>query len=50
LGEGLAVRYGKTVATHWVNEPVAEASASRSSGAAPESLVVAYGMEDAVLA
>jgi hypothetical protein len=50
LGEGLAVRYGKTVATHWVNEPVAEASASRSSGAAPESSVVAYGMEDAVLA
>jgi hypothetical protein len=50
LGEGLAVRYGKTVATHWVNEPVAEASASRSSDAMPESSVVAYGMEDAVLA
>jgi hypothetical protein len=48
LGEGLAVRSGKMIAAHWVNEPVAKVSASRSLGAAPESLVVAYGMEDIV--
>jgi hypothetical protein len=48
LGEGLVVRSGETVAAHWVDEPVAEASASRSSGAATESSVVAFGMEDAV--
>jgi hypothetical protein len=33
LGEGLPVCSGETVAAHWVDEPVAEASASRSSGA-----------------
>jgi hypothetical protein len=48
LGEGLAVRSGEMVATHWVDEPVAEVSASGSSGTAPESLVVAYRMEDVV--
>jgi hypothetical protein len=48
LGEGLVVCFGETVAAHWVDEPVAEASASGSSGAVPKSLVVAYGMEDAV--
>jgi hypothetical protein len=48
LGEGLAVRSGETVAAHWVGEPVAEASASGSSGAAPESLVIAYGMEESM--
>jgi hypothetical protein len=48
LGKNLAVHSGETVAIHWVDEPVAEASASGSSGAAPENLVVAYGMEDAV--
>jgi hypothetical protein len=47
LGEGLAVHSGKTVAAHWVNEPVAEASASGSSSVALESLVIAYGMKDA---
>jgi hypothetical protein len=48
LGEGLAVRFGKTVATHWVDELVGEVSASGSSSAAPESLIIANGMEDAV--
>jgi hypothetical protein len=48
LGEGLTTRFGETVAAHWVDEPVAEASASGSSGAAPTSSVVAYGMEDVV--
>jgi hypothetical protein len=48
LGEGLAICSGKTVPAHWVDEPVAEASASGSSDAATESSVVAYGMEDAV--
>jgi hypothetical protein len=48
LGEGLDIRSGETVAAHWLNEPGAEASASGRSGAAPESLVVAYGMEDVV--
>jgi hypothetical protein len=48
LDEGLAVRSGETVAAHWVDDPVAEVSTSRSSGVAPESLVVAYGMEDIV--
>jgi hypothetical protein len=48
LDEGLVVRSGETVAAHWVDEPVAEAFASRSSDAAPESLVVAYGMEGVV--
>jgi hypothetical protein len=48
LGEGLAVRSGKTIAAHWIDEPRAEASASGSSGAVPEGSVVAYGMEDTV--
>jgi hypothetical protein len=48
LGEGLAACSAKTVATHWVDESVAEASASGSVGAMPKSLVVAYGMEDVV--
>jgi hypothetical protein len=48
LGENLAVCSGETVATHWVDEPVAEASASGSSGAMPESSVVASRMEDVV--
>jgi hypothetical protein len=48
LGEGHAVRYGETVAAHYVDEPVAEASASKSLVTAPESLVVAFGMEDVV--
>jgi hypothetical protein len=48
LGEGLAVRSGETVAAHWVDEPVAESPASGSSGTAPKSLVIAYGMEDAL--
>jgi hypothetical protein len=48
LGEGLVVRSGKMVAGHWVIELVAEASGSRCSGAVPESLVIAYGMEDVV--
>jgi hypothetical protein len=50
LGEGLAVCSGKTVAALWVDEPVAEASTSGSSDAAPESSVVAFVMEDVVLA
>jgi hypothetical protein len=48
LGEGLAIRSGETVAAHWLDEPRAEASAFGSTGAAPESSVIAYGMEDAV--
>jgi hypothetical protein len=48
LGEHLDVRSGEMVVVHWVDEPVAEASASGSSGAAPESSIVAYGMEDAI--
>jgi hypothetical protein len=48
LSEELAVCSDEMVAAHWVNEPVAEASASGSSGAGPKSLVVAYRMEDAV--
>jgi hypothetical protein len=47
LGEGLAVCSGEMVATHWVDEHVAEASAFGSSDAAPKSLVVASRMEDA---
>jgi hypothetical protein len=38
LGEGLVVRSGETVIAHWVDEPMAKASASGSSG-------IAYGME-----
>jgi hypothetical protein len=48
LGEDLVVHSGKTVATHWLDEPGAEASTSGSSGAMPESSVIAYGMEDVV--
>jgi hypothetical protein len=48
LGEGLAIRSREMVVAHWVNERVAEASASGSSGAVPESSVVAYGMKDVV--
>jgi hypothetical protein len=48
LGEGLAVRSGETIAAHWVNEPVAEASPSVSLGATPECSIVAYGMGDGV--
>jgi hypothetical protein len=48
LGEGIAAHSGETVASHWVDEPGAEASTSGGSGAAPESSVVAYGMEDVV--
>jgi hypothetical protein len=48
LGEGIAVRSGETITTHWVNEPVAEASAFESSDTAPESSVVTYGIEDDV--
>jgi hypothetical protein len=48
LGEGLAVRSGETVAAHWVDETVAEASASGSSSVVPENSIVAYGMEDVV--
>jgi hypothetical protein len=48
LGECLAICFGEMVAAHWVNEPVAEASTSGSFGAAPESSVIAYEMEDVV--
>jgi hypothetical protein len=48
LGEGLAVCSGETVAAHWVEEPVAEASTSRSSNAVPESSVAVSRMEDVV--
>jgi hypothetical protein len=48
LGEGFAIHSGEMVAAHWVDEPMAEASAFGSSGTTPESLVVAYGMEDTI--
>jgi hypothetical protein len=48
LGEVLAVCSGETVAADWVEEPVAEASASGSLDVAPESSVTASGMEDVV--
>jgi hypothetical protein len=48
LGEGLAIRSSETVAAHWVDESVGEASASGCLGATPESLIVPYGMEDVV--
>jgi hypothetical protein len=48
LGEGLAVRSGKTIAAHRVDEPMADASSSGSLGTEPESLIIAYGMEDVV--
>jgi hypothetical protein len=48
LGEGLAVCSDKTVAGHWVDEPVAEASAFGSLNTVPKSSVIAYGMEHVV--
>jgi hypothetical protein len=48
LGGGLVVCSSETVAAHWVDEPVAAASTSESSGATPKSLVNAYGVEDVV--
>jgi hypothetical protein len=48
LGKDLAACSSEMVATHWLDEPGAEASASRSLGAVPESSVVAYGMEHVV--
>jgi hypothetical protein len=48
MGEGLAVCSGEMVVAHWVEEPVAEAFASGSLDAAPESLVVVSRMEDDV--
>jgi hypothetical protein len=48
LGEGLVVRSSETAAAHWVDELVAEASASGSSGVVLECSVVAYGMENDV--
>jgi hypothetical protein len=47
LGEDCVACSSETVAAHWLDEPAAEVSTSESSGAAPESSVVAYGMEDA---
>jgi hypothetical protein len=46
LGEGLAICSGETIAAHWVEEPVAEASASRSLDAVPESSFAVSRMED----
>jgi hypothetical protein len=48
LGEGLAVCSGETVHVHWVDEPIAKASASGSSDAASQSSVVASRMKDVV--
>jgi hypothetical protein len=48
LGEGHAVHSRETVAIHWVDEPMVEASECGSSDVVPESSVIAYGMEDAV--
>jgi hypothetical protein len=48
LGEGLALCSGETVAAHWVDEPMAEASASGSLDAVPKSSVAASGMGDAI--
>jgi hypothetical protein len=48
LGEDRAACSSEMVAAHWLDEPGAEASASESSGAVPESSVVAYGMKDTV--
>jgi hypothetical protein len=36
LGEGLVVCSGEAVAAHWVDESMAEASASGSLGGAPK--------------
>jgi hypothetical protein len=48
LGEGLVVRSSEMATAHWVDELVAEASASGSLGIVPECSVVAYGMENDV--
>jgi hypothetical protein len=48
LGDGLAVCSGEMVTAHWVDEPVAEASAFGSLVAVPESTVAASGMDDVV--
>jgi hypothetical protein len=48
MGEGLAVCSSEMVDAHCVDEPVAEASLSRSSDVAPESLVTTYGMGDTI--
>jgi hypothetical protein len=48
LGEGLVVCSGEMVATHWIDLPIDEASASGSLDTTPENSVVASGMEDAV--
>jgi hypothetical protein len=48
MGEGLVVCSGEMVDVHCVDEPVAEASMSRSSDVVPERLVTTYGMGDAV--
>jgi hypothetical protein len=48
LDEGLAVCSGEMIAAHWVDESMAEDSASRSLDVAPECSVVALGMEDIV--
>jgi hypothetical protein len=50
LGEDLAVRSGEIIPAHWLNEPGAEASASGSSGAVPESSVAASKTKGAALA
>jgi hypothetical protein len=46
LGEGLAICSGETIVAHWVEEPVAEASASGSLDVVPESSVAVSRMED----
>jgi hypothetical protein len=48
LGEGLVVCSGETIAAHWVDEPLVEASTSGSLDVVPESSVVASRMEDAI--
>jgi hypothetical protein len=48
LGEGFVVCSDEMVAAHWVKEPMAEASASRSLDTMPESLVVVSRMDDAI--
>jgi hypothetical protein len=48
VGRGPCYTFWRAVAAHWLDEPGAEASVSGSSGVAPESSVIAYGMEDVV--
>jgi hypothetical protein len=48
LGEGLPVCFGEMVAAHWVEEPVAEVSISRSLNTALGNSIAASGMEDAI--